>query len=69
MPFPDGRTEQKTTSILIYVGCSIHPWGIAIPSYVIQNIVASANLGIELDLSTLALGLSGAEYEPEQFQA
>lgn len=29
--------------------------------------MASANLGIELDLSTLALGLSGAEYEPEQF--
>ncbi len=45
----------------------LQPRGIVISEYVIQNIVASANLGIELDLGTLALSLSGAEYEPEQF--
>jgi len=33
----------------------------------IQNIVASANLGLELDLTELALKLNGAEYEPESF--
>jgi len=30
-------------------------------------VVASASLGIELDLQTLALSLDGSEYEPEQF--
>ncbi len=29
--------------------------------------MASANLGIELDLTELALNLNGAEYEPETF--
>lgn len=29
--------------------------------------MASANLGTELDLTTLALNLNGAEYEPETF--
>jgi transcription initiation factor TFIID TATA-box-binding protein len=29
--------------------------------------VASANFGIELDLKSLALNLSGAEYDPESF--
>jgi transcription initiation factor TFIID TATA-box-binding protein len=30
-------------------------------------VVASANFGIELDLKTLSLSLSGAEYDPESF--
>jgi transcription initiation factor TFIID TATA-box-binding protein len=33
----------------------------------IENVVASASLGDELDLHSVALTLDGAEYEPEQF--
>lgn len=33
----------------------------------IENIVASANLGIELDLYTLGRKVADIEYEPEQF--
>jgi len=33
----------------------------------IQNIVASANLGRELDLNYLAVNLNSAEYEPQNF--
>jgi len=33
----------------------------------IENVVASTNLGEELDLQSIALALDGAEYEPEQF--
>jgi transcription initiation factor TFIID TATA-box-binding protein len=37
------------------------------PVYRIENIVASANLGLELDLYTIAYSLDDVEYEPEQF--
>src|SRR5258708_7002991 len=33
----------------------------------IENVVASTSLGDQLDLQAIALGLDGAEYEPEQF--
>ncbi len=33
----------------------------------IENVVASTSLGDALDLQSIALGLDGAEYEPEQF--
>jgi transcription initiation factor TFIID TATA-box-binding protein len=33
----------------------------------IENVVASASLGDELDLPSIALHLPGAEYEPDQF--
>jgi len=33
----------------------------------IENVVASTSLGDVLDLQSIALGLDGAEYEPEQF--
>ena len=33
----------------------------------IENVVASTSLGDALDLQAIALGLDGAEYEPEQF--
>jgi len=33
----------------------------------VENIVASANLGVELDLFNIAMGLDNVEYEPEQF--
>ena len=37
------------------------------PDFVITNIVASASLGLELDLFSLAQKIKGIEYEPEQF--
>ncbi|MCI4373827.1 MAG: TATA-box-binding protein, partial [Thermoplasmata archaeon] len=37
------------------------------PKIRIENVVASTSLGDELDLQSIALGLDGAEYEPEQF--
>ncbi|MCI4336118.1 MAG: TATA-box-binding protein [Thermoplasmata archaeon] len=33
----------------------------------IENVVASTSLSDKLDLQSIALGLDGAEYEPEQF--
>jgi transcription initiation factor TFIID TATA-box-binding protein len=38
-----------------------------IAEYQVQNIVASASLGAELDLDTLSINLNGAEYEPHAF--
>ncbi len=35
--------------------------------YLIQNIVASANLGTNLDLASLAISMEGADYNPDQF--
>ncbi len=37
-----------------------------IPKFELQNVVASASLGTELDLNVLALSLEGADYDPEQ---
>jgi len=37
------------------------------PKFKIENIVASANLGVELDLYTIAQNVRDVEYEPEQF--
>lgn len=37
------------------------------PKINIQNIVASGNLGMDLNLNTLAMKLNNTEYEPEQF--
>jgi len=37
------------------------------PTFKIENIVASAELGLELDLYTIASKLNDVEYEPEQF--
>jgi len=37
------------------------------PVFNIENIVASASLGIELDLYTIASKVPNVEYEPEQF--
>lgn len=41
--------------------------GVTISNYTIQNVVASASLGRELDLNSLALNLNGAEYDPQIF--
>lgn len=37
------------------------------PTYRIENVVATVNLGVELDLEKLAERLPAAEYNPEQF--
>jgi len=37
------------------------------PEITIQNMVASGNLGMKLNLNLLAFKLENAEYEPEQF--
>ena len=37
------------------------------PDFVITNMVASASLGLELDLYMLATKIKDLEYEPEQF--
>ncbi len=37
------------------------------PEIKIQNIVASGNVGMDLNLNTLAMKLENTEYEPEQF--
>lgn len=37
------------------------------PKINIQNIVASGNIGVDLNLNTLAMKLDNTEYEPEQF--
>jgi len=37
------------------------------PKFKIENIVASANLGLELDLYAIAQEVRDVEYEPEQF--
>ncbi len=41
--------------------------GVPITKYKIENVVASAFLGTELNLQELAIALDGAEYEPERF--
>jgi transcription initiation factor TFIID TATA-box-binding protein len=37
------------------------------PKINIQNIVASGNIGMDLNLNVLAMKLDNTEYEPEQF--
>ena len=41
--------------------------GVHISQYKIENVVASAFLGTELNLQDLAISLDGADYEPERF--
>ena len=36
-------------------------------SFKVENIVASANLNVELDLFNIAMEVDNVEYEPEQF--
>ncbi len=53
---------------MIYGQSDTSDWsGVQISKYKIENVVASASLGTELDLQSLAVSLDGADYEPEQF--
>lgn len=54
-----GNIIEKIKSLGIDVG--------GINGLKIQNIVASANVGAELNLNQIAFELEGTEYEPEQF--
>ncbi|MDD1771541.1 MAG: TATA-box-binding protein [Methanomassiliicoccales archaeon] len=63
--------EQVEKAIATTVAC-MKEAGVAIknkPTYQVQNIVASADLGQEINLNAIAvsLGLDKVEYEPEQF--
>jgi len=64
-PYFDKQRTIRPLLLIFLLGYRIR--GDIISNYSIQNVVASANLGIELDLTELALNLNGAEYEPETF--
>ena len=64
------KSEKESRSAVQKVVKALRNQGIPItdkPVVVIQNIVASAALGGEIDLESLVLKLNRAMYEPEQF--
>ncbi len=58
------KAIQKVIKYIKETGVNISPKDIKIT---IENIVISADLGMELQLDTLAFQLESSEYEPEQF--
>lgn len=66
------KSEHQARKAVIKVVETLRNNGIVIigkPKVKIQNIVASANLGGEIDLERAASALEGTIYEPEQFPA
>ncbi|MDD2666386.1 MAG: TATA-box-binding protein [Methanocellales archaeon] len=66
------KSVDDVKVVINNVAEELRSMGIAVeknPEFVIQNIVASADLGSELNLNAIAigLGLENIEYEPEQF--
>ncbi len=64
------RSIQKVEESIQKIIESLEKIGIKItitPKINIQNIVASGNIGTDLNLNTLAMKLDNTEYEPEQF--
>lgn len=64
------NSERKAKNAINKVLNELKSRGIVItgkPEIVIQNIVATSNLGFEVDLEDLAQILEGTIYEPEQF--
>ncbi len=59
-------TIERTLKLLIPYAKTKPPAGFK-PKFTIENIVASAALGVELDLYSIAYKLKNVEYEPEQF--
>jgi transcription initiation factor TFIID TATA-box-binding protein len=57
---------DKTMKMLVGYSKTKPPKGFK-PSFAVQNIVASAALGVELDLYSIASEIEDVEYEPEQF--
>ena len=69
---PGGRSLPQVQEAITKVAKQIEKAGIKIkvkPVIVVQNIVASSDLGQEINLNAIAisLGLERVEYEPEQF--
>jgi transcription initiation factor TFIID TATA-box-binding protein len=63
-------SERKSKNAINKVLTELKSRGIVItskPDIQIQNIVATSNLGFEVDLEDLAQTLEGTIYEPEQF--
>jgi transcription initiation factor TFIID TATA-box-binding protein len=64
------RSMDKVEESIAKIIESLKKIGIKItikPKIIIQNIVASGNIGMDLNLNTLAMKLENTEYEPEQF--
>ena len=66
------KTIEDVKTAIKIIGEKLEKIGVKVhknPEIVIQNIVATADLGGELNLSEVAisLGLENVEYEPEQF--
>ena len=57
--------ERALALLIPYAKKTVRPKGK--PTFNIENIVASASLGVELDLYTIAYKVKDVEYEPEQF--
>ena len=68
----DAKTIEDVKTAVNTIGEKLEKIGVKVhknPEIVIQNMVATADLGGELNLSevALSLGLENVEYEPEQF--
>ncbi|MAE13514.1 TATA-box-binding protein [Candidatus Woesearchaeota archaeon] len=64
------RSMDKVDESLKKIIESLEKIGIKIkikPKIIVQNIVASGSIGMDLNLNTLAMKLDNTEYEPEQF--
>ncbi|MCF7871960.1 TATA-box-binding protein [Candidatus Woesearchaeota archaeon] len=64
------RSLEKVDESIQRIIESLEKIGIKIkikPKINVQNIVASGNIGMDLNLNTLAMKLDNTEYEPEQF--
>lgn len=64
------RSLDKVDESIQRIIESVEKIGIKIkikPKINVQNIVASGNIGMDLNLNTLAMKLDNTEYEPEQF--
>jgi len=69
-----GKNEKEVGNAILRAINILNPYvqkkkkgGIAQPKFKIENIVASAALGVELDLYAIAMEVEEVEYEPEQF--
>jgi len=66
------KTAEGVRAVMDKLAADLRSIGMEVvehPDFRVQNIVASANLGRELNLGTIVLGLEleGMEYEPEVF--
>jgi len=61
-----GGAIERTLKLLISYS-KVKPAKNFKPTFIVQNIVASAEFGVELDLYTIASKVEDVEYEPEQF--